>query len=292
MDRSFLCLHLAIFVAGFTGILGKLITLPEGPLVLYRMFLTTIILAGYFLFSKKSIRVPVREMLAICGVGVLVSVHWIFFYGSIKYSNVSIAVVCFALVGFFTAIVDPFLGRTKISPRELFFSLITVGGIALIFHFDSRHRVGIILGVLSAFFGALFTIAMKRVSAKHDSDIVLFYEMAGGFLFLAALAPLYLWLFPGIAIIPSVSDVLYLLMLSTVCTIGLFLLEIQALRTISAFTANLSFNLEPVYSVILAMFLFGEARELNTAFFVGMGLIGISVILQSIYALRQRGGNR
>lgn len=291
MNRDFLYLHLAILVAGFTGILGRLITLPEGPLVLYRMFLTTTMLVGYLWLARKLPRISLREIGKISGVGALVAIHWIFFYGSIKYANVSIAVVCFAMIGFFTAILEPLFGRTKISPRELIFSLITVGGIALIFHFDTRYRVGIILGVLCAFFGALFTITMKRVSKKHDGGTMLLFQMGGGFLFLALLAPVYLRLFPQAALVPSASDVLYLLVLSSICTIGLFLLEIQALRTISAFTANLSFNLEPVYSIVLAMIIFGEAQELNASFFAGLGLICVSVVLQSLYALRQRGGS-
>lgn len=292
MNRDFLYLHLAILVAGFTGILGRLISLPEGPLVLYRMFLSTVMLAGYFQLKGKLPRISMREMLKISGVGALVAVHWIFFYGSIKYANVSIAVACFAMIGFFTAIVEPVVSRSKISVRELVFSLITVAGIVLIFHFDTRYRLGIVLGVLGAFFGALFTITMKRVSKKHDSGTMLLFQMSGGFLFLALLAPVYLWFLPKAALVPSAPDVFYLLVLSSVCTIGLFLLEIAALRTISAFTANLSFNLEPVYSIVLAMIIFDEARELNAAFFAGLGLICVSVALQSMYALRQRGGVR
>lgn len=290
MNRSFLSLHLAILVAGFTGILGRLIDLSEGPLVLYRMFLTTLILAVYFTLAGAFPRPPARDVLKISGVGALVAIHWIFFYGSIKYANVSIAVVCFAMIGFFTALVEPLVGRRKISLRELAFSLITVCGIALIFHFDTRHRIGVVLGVLSALFGAFFTIAMKRVSKGHDGGTMLLYQMGGGFVFLALLAPMYMALFPAAVYVPDASDIFWLVVLSSICTIGLFLLEIHALRTISAFTANLSFNLEPVYSIVLAMLIFGEARELTPSFFAGLGLICVSVLLQSVSALRQRGG--
>ncbi len=289
MGNAFIKLHVAILLAGLTAILGKLIQLPEGPLVWWRMLLTSVLLCVYLPAAGKLPKLPLREVLALCGVGVLIAVHWIFFYGSIKYANVSIAVVCFAMTGFFTAIFEPLCSGKKVSLRELLFSLITVGGIALIFHFDTRYRTGIILGVLSAALAALFTISVNRVGKRHASTTILFYQMTGGFAFLTLAAPAYLKLFPGIALAPGLWDVLFLFLLSSVCTIGLFLLEIQALQKISAFTVSLSFNLEPVYSIILAMIIFGEASELNVSFFVGLGLICVSVLLQSLYAARQTG---
>ena len=290
MGNAFTKLHIAIFLAGFTGIFGKLIELSEGPLVWFRMLMASVLFIGYLALKGKLPRIPAREALTICGVGVLIALHWVFFYGSIKYANVSIGVVCFALTGFFTAILEPLFGKKRISLRELCFSLITVAGIALIFHFDTRYRTGIILGVISALFAALFTIAMRRVGKRHPSTTMLLYQMIGGFTFLTLAAPAYLTLFPGIPLVPSGLDLVYLFLLSSLCTIGMFLLQIQALRSISAFTVNLSFNLEPVYSIILAMILFSEASELNFSFFIGLGLICTSVLLQSLYAMRQRGG--
>ena len=290
MNNAFVKLHLAIFLAGFTGIFGKLIELPEGPLVWYRVLMTSCLFFAYLALTDKLPRISLREALKIGGVGALIATHWIFFYGSIKYANVSIGVVCFALTGFFTAILEPLFGRARVSLRELLFSLITVVGIALIFHFDSRYRTGIILGVLAAFFAALFTIGMRRVGKKHDSSTMLLFQMVGGLAFLTLAAPAYLKLFPGIPVVPQGLDFVYLFLLSSLCTIGMFLLQIQALRSISAFTVNLSFNLEPVYSIILAMILFNEAGQLNLSFFVGLTLICASVALQSLYALRQRGG--
>ena len=290
MRAAFVKLHISILLAGFTGIFGKLIELAEGPLVWYRMLMTSVFFFLYLAYRGKLPIVAPRQALAIAGVGVLIALHWIFFYGSIKYANVSIGVVCFALTGFFTALFEPVLERRRLSVRELCFSLITVCGIALIFHFDTRYRTGIILGVISAAMCALFTIAMRRVGRNHSSSTMLFYQMIGGFCFLTLAAPAYLTLFPGIALVPSGPDLLWLFLLSSLCTIGMFLLQIQALRKISAFTVNLSYNLEPVYSIILAMILFNEANELTPAFFAGLGLICVSVALQSIYAARQRGG--
>jgi drug/metabolite transporter (DMT)-like permease len=289
MGNAFVKLHLSILLAGFTGILGKLIQLPEGPLVWYRLLVTTVLLWSGLLILGKIPRAAWRERLKICGIGALVAVHWIFFYGSIKYANVSICVVCFATVGFFTAILDPLFSRRRISLREVGFSLITVLGVALIFHFDTRYRTGIVLGVLSAVTAALFVIATRRVGKAHDSTSMLLYQMTGGLCFLTLAAPAYLALFPDIPLAPGPRDVFWLFFLSSICTIGLFLCQIQALRSISAFTVNLSYNLEPVYSIGLAMLLFDEARDLGPSFFIGLGLICISVLLQSLYAIRQRG---
>ncbi len=292
MGNAFVKLHIAILLAGLTAILGKLIQLSEGPLVWWRMLFTSAMLCVYLPLAGKTPRVSFREGLTIAGVGVLIAVHWIFFYGSIKYANVSIAVVCFAMTGFFTAVLEPLFGRRAVSFREILFSLITVCGIALVFHFDARYRTGVILGVLAAALAALFTIGTKRVGARHASTTMLFYQMLGGFAFLSLAAPAYLALFPDVALTPDPKDLIYLLLLSSLCTIGMFLLQIQVLRSISAFTVNLSYNLEPVYSILLAMLLFGEASELNLSFFAGLALICASVLLQSLYVARQSGGTR
>lgn len=292
MGLSFLKLHTAIILAGFTSIFGKLILLAEGPLVWWRLQITSLLLVAYLYFRKELPRVSLRETLVLCGIGALLAIHWLLFYGSIKYANVSICVVCFASIGFFTAVFEPLSHKRLPSLRELGFSLLTILGIALIFHFDTQFRTGIILGILSAAVGCVFTLCTKEVGGRHPSRTILFFQMTGGFAFLTLFAPLYLGFFPGMNLVPSPMDFVYLLLLSSICTIGLFILEIQSLQEISAFTVNLSFNLEPVYSIALAMVLFNEARELGTPFFVGLGLIAASVVLQTLVTLRQTKGLR
>lgn len=290
MGNAFVQLHLAIFLAGFTGILGKLIGLSEGPLVWYRMLITSLLLYGFLRVTRAVPRIAVADALKICGVGVLVALHWIFFYGSIKYANVSIAVICFALTGFFTAILEPLLLKKKFAVHEFLFSMMVVFGIGLIFQMDTRFRMGIILGVLSAVFAALFTISIKMVGKKHSPTTMLLYQMAGGWVFLTLAAPIYLALFPGIRLIPTLPDMVYLFVLASLCTIGMFWLQINALRSLSAFTVNLSYNLEPVYSIVLAMVFFGEANDMNSAFYIGLTLICLSVLFQSMYAVKRHGG--
>ncbi|MCD7850040.1 MAG: DMT family transporter [Parabacteroides sp.] len=288
MREAFIKLHISILLAGFTGLFGKLVTLNEGLLVWYRMLLAAVMLFLILWGSGKLKRVPFREVLKIAGTGLLLGLHWVFFYGSIKAANVSIGVVCFSLVGFFTALLEPLIIRRSLSVKEILFSLVAVCGIVLIFQFDTRYRTGIIIGVISSALAALFTITNKKVGVRHASSMMLLYEMIGGFLGLTCLLPFYLHLFPVGTILPGMTNFLYLLLLALVCTIGLYLLQIQVLKQVSAFTVNLSYNLEPVYSIILAMLFFGEAKELNFAFYAGLGLILLSVLLQTWEAIRYK----
>lgn len=283
LSYAFVILHLSILLAGFTGVLGRLITLNEGLLVWYRVMFASGFFLLYLLVKHGQIRLPLKDILRIAWVGLLLCVHWLLFYGSIKYSNVSIGVVCFASLGFFTAIIDPVWSKRAFSLREIAFSLLTIIGIALIFHFDTRYQVGIVLGVLSAVAAAFLTIENRRVGSDYPLMTFLFYEIAASFVIMSALLPLYLSFFPVETIVPSTSDLIYLLILSSFCTVGMFSLQVEALKRLSAFTVNLSYNLEPVYSIILAMIIFNEAKDLNFAFYIGLSLICISVLLQSYF---------
>jgi drug/metabolite transporter (DMT)-like permease len=303
MKQAFIKLHLSILLAGFTGILGKVITLNEGLLVWYRMMLAAVVM-GIFLFIPRqqstpqppgganrnhSLYPPSRGLggglsrgWTLFGVGSLLALHWVFFFGSIKASNVSVGVVCFSLTGFFTALLEPLLNHRRISFKELAFSLITLAGIVLIFHFDIRYRTGVVLGVVSSLLAALFTITNKQVGGKYTSSVMLFYEMLGGFLLLTLLMPFYLHFFPVETILPNAQDILYLLIFVVFCTVLLYLLQIDVLKQISAFTVNLNYNLEPVYSILIAMIFLGEAKELTFSFYIGLGLILLSVLLQTL----------
>lgn len=293
MQRSsdaYFRLHLAILLAGGTGLFGRLITIGELPLVCYRVILAALLLALLLWAQKRLVLPPAKQLLRIAGCGVLLSIHWVFYYGSIKAANVSIGAVCFALVGFFTAIIEPAIDRHKPSWVELLLSTLTVVGIMLIFGFNSQYRLGIGLGIVSSLIFTFFSIGSKRVQASsgQSSSTMLLYEMLGGALVLTLLMPAYHWIFPAVGCVPSWADSGYLLLFASVFTIAPFLLQLQALRSISAFTVNLSYNLEPVYTVSLAMLIFGEAAELNLSFWLGIGLILLFVALQTWLSLRHR----
>ncbi len=281
MSSAFLLLHLSIFVAGFTGVFGRLITLNEGLLVWYRVMFASGFFLLYLIAVRGQIRITLKDFWHIAWVGLLLAIHWLLFYASIKYSNVSIAVVCFASVGFFTAIFDPICSRRRFIPRELAFSLLTIAGIALIFHFDTRYQVGIVLGILSAIAATFLTIENRRVGSKYPLMTFLLYEIFSCFLIVSFILPVYLSFFPVETILPSRLDFIYLLIFSSVCTVGMFSLQLEALKRLSTFTVNLSYNLEPVYSIILAMIIFHEGKDLNFSFYIGLALICVSVMLQS-----------
>lgn len=279
---AYLRLHLAVLIAGGTGLFGQLITINELPLVCLRVLLGSLML-GIIMGARKMLhRMAWRKLLKICGCGVLLSVHWVFYYGSIKAANISIGAVCFALVGFMTAVVEPLICKQRPSYRELLLGLLSVVGIGLIFGFEPRYRLGIGLGIISSLIYTAFSLCSKRVQASsgESSSTMLLYEMIGGFVVLSLAVPVYTALFPC-RVIPSLSDTLWLLLFASVFTIVPFLLQLQALRHISAFTVNLTYNLEPVYTILLAILFFHEATQLNASFWIGISLIIFAVGCQA-----------
>jgi len=263
MRKSYLILHIAVILAGFTGIFGKLISLNEVALVWYRvLFSTLILLLGFKILKVKRLD-SLKDKIVIVQVGSLLMLHWIFFYASIKYANVSVGVICYCLTSFFTAIFAPIINKKRFNYEQLFLSLLTIVGISLIFHFDASYQLGIILGVISSSFSALYTIYNERIVLKYDSKMINYYQLGGGTILLGILMPFYYLIFPQLVYIPSLTDVVYLILFSIFCTIGLYILFAEALKNLSAFTVNLTFNLEPIYAIGLAFLIFDEAKEVN-----------------------------
>lgn len=287
MRKAFFQLHTAVFLAGFTAILGKLITLNEGLLVWYRLLITVVTLWILYYFRKKIKRVSLKTALNIFGVGIIAVLHWVTFYASIKIANVSVALVCFSSIGFFTAIFEPLILKHRVNIVEILLGLLTIAGIYLIFHFDPRFKTGIIIGIISAFLGCLFPIFNRGLLQRMSSETVTLFELTGGFLFLTILIPFYLQWFPSDQVIPGWRDFAWLLVLSWLCTVIAFNLSMKALQKISAFTVNLTYNLEPLYGILLAFILFREDRSLQNSFYGGLSLIVISVMIQTILVYRK-----
>jgi drug/metabolite transporter (DMT)-like permease len=285
MKKALYQLHLAVLLAGFSGILGRLIDLREGPLVWYRMGITTVAMLVFLGWTGRLKKTPVRQAFGIAAVGCLLAVHWLCFYGSIKYANVSIALVCFSASAFFASLLDPLFMKKRFSPPEMLLSLIALAGIYVIMHFDRRYTTGIVLGLLAAFFSALFTVMSKKLTRKHDAYTITFYEVGAGFLFLSVLLPFYLKVFPHTRMLPTLKDWIYLLILSLACTVWAFILAFRSLKRVSPFTTNLTYNLEPVYGILLAFLIFHENEHLNGNFYWGLALILLSVMLQCLRIL-------
>jgi len=280
VKQALIKLHISVFLAGFTGILGVLIHLNEMTLVWYRIMITVVSLSVLFALTKKSTRIPQKQAIHFFLIGTLIALHWVAFYGSIKLSNVSIGLVCFSSTGLFTALLEPILVTRKLQWVELGLGLLSLLGIYLIFHFDERYQTGIIVGIVSAFLAALFSVLNKKQVADAEPAVMMLYELTGGLVILTLLMPAYAYFFPETSIIPTLSDLGWLLVLSWLCTIVAMQLMLDSLKKVSAFTQNLSLNLEPVYAIIMAFILFDENKYLSSSFYYGVGLIILSVVLQ------------
>lgn len=288
MKKLYGLLHLAVIFAGFTGVFGKLISLNEGLLVWYRVLFSAIILLAITSLFKVKTPTTYKSKLEIAKTGLLITIHWVFFYASIKYSNISIGVVCYCLTSCFTAVLKPLVDKSRFRLSELLLSSLTLLGISLIFHFDTSFRLGIILGVISSAFAALYTIFNERLVRKYNSISINYYQMIGGVVGLGMLMPIYLYFFPIEHFIPDLKDTLYLILLSLFCTVGLYVTVTEVLKKLSAFTVNLTFNLEPIYAILIAFAFFGEGKEVNFSFYVGLLFVIASVVLQTLISTKQQ----
>ncbi len=273
VSKARLQIHFCVLLWGFTAILGKLISLPALPLVWWRMLLV----AGSLLLVPKVWRglraMPARLRWAYAGIGVLVSLHWLSFYAAIKLSNASVGATCIALGPVFLAFIEPWIARRRFDPRELIIAAAVVPGVAMVVGgVPHGMRMGIAVGALSALFVALFSAFNKRLVDHGDPLTVTCLELGTGTLFLTALAPL--MPHAGNAfVLPGAHDALLLVLLSFGCTLLPFALALVALRHLSAFGIQMVTNLEPVYSIVLAIVLLGEQRELHAWFYVGVAVI-------------------
>lgn len=292
MKKAFIQLHMAILLAGCSGILGNLISLDAILITWYRMLLAGLMLI-IILYIKGNKTIIQKNEWRELSVGLLLALHWIFFYGSIKYANVSIGVICFCLSSFFTAIISPMLNRQKISWTELLLSSLTLLGISLIFQFDSSYRIGIGFGVVSSLLFAFYAILNERLSASRNAVRTTALQMIGGFTGLSVLLlPVYFINVQHATYLPTINDFYFLFLLAFGCTVCMCFLLNNAQREISAFTVSLSFNLEPVYSILLAIILFKENKMFGTAFYAGLSLIMLSLILQMFRLAYNKNNNK
>ncbi len=288
--RAQVQIHICVVLWGFTAILGKLISLTALPLVWWRMVLVVAALAVLPRTWRGLSAIPAKLMLAYAGIGVLVALHWLTFYGAIKLSNASVGATCIALATPFTALIEPKLAGRRFSVRELFLGIAVLPGVAFVVGgVPSSMRLGIAVGTLSALFVALFGSLNKRLVEHGDALAVTGIELGAGTLVLTLLAPLMPLIFPALGgnpfVLPGLHDAALLLALSLACTLLPFTLSLVALRHMSAFAAQLAVNLEPVYAIVLAALLLGEQHELTPLFYTGVAIILGAVLA---YPLLQR----
>ena len=284
-------MNLAVLLWGFTGVLGRAITLDAPALVWYRMMLTALIMAVILFYRKQWIGIERKDLVQLIFIGCLMAVHWVAFYGSIKLANASIALVCLSTASIFTTLTDSLLHKRRPDKGELFIGALALFGVFVMYLIPElqQHKtesllpnrnLGIISGVIAAILSAVFTVLNKRIAHKYPARTMVFYEMGTGWLLISLLLPLQLYYQPETRLLPNVWDWVWLLVLSLCCTVWAQSLALTALKKISSFTATLSVNLEPIYGIALAFFFFQENQELNWSFYAGLGIILLSVLLQ------------
>jgi drug/metabolite transporter (DMT)-like permease len=289
MKKALFQIHIAVLLWGFTGVLGKAITLSTPVLVWYRMLLTAVIMSFILTYRKQWAPVARADFKQMALVGLLMGLHWVAFYGSIKFSNASIALVCLSTTPVFTTIFNQLIHKNKYDLRELLLGVIALTGMYLIYQFQQFYALGIAAGVIAALLAALFTVLNKRIAHKYPSRTMVFYEMSTGLVFVTLLMPIQIYYVHDTILLPKQMDWVWLLVLSLCCTVWAQSLALNALKSISSFTATLSVNLEPVYGIILAFIIYNENSELHPGFFAGMALILLSVLLQIVRLLKPVG---
>jgi drug/metabolite transporter (DMT)-like permease len=275
--RALIQIHFCVVLWGFTAILGKAITLPALPLVWWRMILVTTALALLPRFWKGIATLSPRLLATFAGIGVIVAVHWVTFYGSIKLSNASVAATCMAFTPLFIAFIEPVFARRKFDTNELVFGLAVIPGIVLVVGgIPSGMRLGLVVGIVSAFLAAVFGMLNKRFIEHADALSVTGLEIGAGVLCLTLVVPM-MTSTDSIFVRPSAHDATLLVVLALGCTLLPFALSLVALRHLSAFTQALAINMEPVYAIILAIALLGEQHELNRGFYLGVAIVFAAV---------------
>jgi drug/metabolite transporter (DMT)-like permease len=281
-------LHFCVLLWGFTAILGKLISLQAYALVWWRMLLVSLILLAWPPLWSGLKKLSGLQVLRLAGIGLVVTLHWLTFYASIKWSNASVAATCMALGSVFTALFEPWLARRAVAWSELGLGLVTLPGVILVLGgIPADMRVGLAIGVFSAALTAIFTILNKRYASQHNALVVTFVEMTSGVMaltFIAVIAPTVFVL----GAMPNLHDFILLSILAVVCTLLPFALSLVALRHCSAFSVQLAINLEPIYAIVLAIILLNEQRELSTRFYVGALLVLTAVMVQPVLSKFKR----
>lgn len=290
--RAYLFLHSAVLLFGLTGIFGKLIHLPQVTIVWYRILLTVLSLLFFPGLFRNLLSLPRKTVLSLACIGVIVALHWALFFGAIQLTNVSITMVCLATGSFFTAILEPVLLRTRVKVYQLLLGLLVVPGIWLIAENSDDNgnlHLGIIVGLLSAFFSSVFGVLNKRMVPHYDSVSITFIELGSGWVVISLFLPFWYTMHPADNFVPSLAhwtDWIWISALAFLCTTYAYQATLKALRVLSPFVISLSINLEPVYSIIIAFFLFREHEELQAGFYFGAAIILLSVFVHPLIEKR------
>ncbi|HBG70128.1 MAG TPA: EamA family transporter [Bacteroidales bacterium] len=276
--RSYLELHFVVLLLGFTGILGKLISLPAPHLVVFRVFIAFVTLFLFLKIRKQNLVLTRKQIFSAISIGLVVAAHWTTFFYAIKLSNVSVALGLLGVGSLFTALLEPLILRQRFSWFDIVTGIFIIVGIYIIFRFESRYVEGIISAIVCYFLSSLFSVLNKKQQEKVHPSVLSMYEMLFAFIFALGALP---FLMPEAFsnFWPGTSDLFYLILLGSICSAYAFTAAIRFMKEMSAFFVVLHINLEPVYAIILAYLIFGESEHMSVGFYAGASIIFAAVFI-------------
>ena len=292
--KAYLHFHLIVFIWGFTAVLGALITLDAVPLVWYRMLIASGFIFLWIKWKKKKLRLAPKRVLVMLIAGVVIAAHWLTFFGAIKVSNVSITLALLSTGAFFTSILEPVFYKRKVIWYEILFGIIVICGLYIIFKVETEYVLGILLALVSAFLSAVFSLINGKLAQKEDASVISFYELLTG----TGAITIYLLIitffgnntagFSNQFFDVSVVDWTYLFILASVCTAYAFIASVAVMRHLSPYTIMLTINLEPVYGILLAFWVFGSEEAMDPGFYYGAAIILTTVIMNGFLKTRRK----
>ena len=292
INKNLLILHLTVVVWGFTGLLGKLISISAVSLVWYRVFISFVSLFIYFKLFKVNIIVNRTTLIILLLTGGLLATHWVLFFASIKFSTIPVTLVCLSSITLFTAIFEPLINKKRISKLQLLAGALIITGIVIIFKFETKYTLGIIVGLISAMVASIFPIINSKMIKKNGAMLIGFYELLGAFIWIS----IYLFFSQGFTttIIPTYTDIFYLLILGTICTSVAYVAGVSVMRELPVFRVALITNLEPVYGILIAFIFYRDLSNMTLGFWIGAGIILSTIILypitqRKVYERKNRG---
>lgn len=292
--KSYLHFHIIVFIWGFTAVLGALITIEAVPLVWYRMLMASVLILAWVLYRKKNLRLSRRTLMVLFAAGIVIALHWLTFFGAIKASNVSITLAMLSTGAFFTSIMEPIFYKRKVIWYEILFGLIVILGLYIIFQVETEYLSGILMALLSAFLSAVFSLINGKLAKREDAAVISFYELFTG----AAAITIYLLILSSFGgesagfsmefFHLSSADLWYLFILASICTAYAFIASVAVMKHLSPYTVMLTVNLEPVYGILLAFLVFGDAEQMNPGFYYGAAIILSTVIMNGFLKTRRK----
>lgn len=280
--KNYLHLHFLVFIAGFTAILGELITIKAIPLVWFRMVMAAILMFVYIKIAKVKLRIKPKSVLRLSIAGIIIALHWITFFAAIDEANISIALAMFSTGAFFASFIEPIIYKRTIIWYEILFGVIVIIGVFIITQSEIKYITGIILGISSAFLSSLFAVLNGKFLKQHTATVISFYEFLSGVLFISIYILLFENGFSAEFFNLSSSDYGYLFILASICTAYAFIAAVYVMKLISPYTVVLTYNLEPIYGIVMAIILFPEKEKMSASFYYGAVIIISTVLLNGI----------